>query len=89
VAKVKFEDALKELEEIVRQLEDGDLSLDESLAKYEAGIKAYRKCYDLLQGAEKKIQMLVKDEKGQLKAVPFEAPPAEPSDDKPVSPSNQ
>ncbi|MBM4085388.1 MAG: exodeoxyribonuclease VII small subunit, partial [Planctomycetes bacterium] len=45
MAKVKFEDALKELEEIVRQLEDGDLSLDESLAKYEAGIKAYRKCY--------------------------------------------
>ncbi|MCF6148898.1 MAG: exodeoxyribonuclease VII small subunit [Candidatus Kuenenia sp.] len=64
MAKVKFEDALKGLEEIVEKLEKGELSLDETLSEYENGIKLYKKCISLLDDAEKKIQILVKDEKG-------------------------
>ena len=72
MAKVKFEDALKGLEDIVGRLEKGDLSLDESLSEYENGIKLYKQCLALLENAEKKIQILVKDENGVLRTKDFE-----------------
>ncbi|MCP4270945.1 MAG: exodeoxyribonuclease VII small subunit, partial [Gammaproteobacteria bacterium] len=52
--KPNFETSLKELEEIVEQLETSDLTLDETLAKYESGIKIYKQCYQILEKAEKK-----------------------------------
>src|SRR5258708_7021500 len=53
-----FEHALRDLEAIVRQLEDGDQSLDESLALYEKGIKALRVCHQRLDQAEQRIKLL-------------------------------
>ena len=72
MAKVKFEDALKGLEAIVERLENGDLSLDETLSEYENGIKLYKQCVALLENAEKKIQILVKDENGIRRTKDFE-----------------
>lgn len=66
-----FEDYLTQLEKIVAELEEGNLSLEESLNRYETGIKALKKCYEILDNMEKKIEMLVKDEKGVLQAKPF------------------
>lgn len=68
-----FEDALKGLETVVTELESGDLTLDESLDKYEHGVKMYRTCHKLLAGAEQKVQMLLKDENGSLRTEDFDA----------------
>lgn len=72
MAKIKFEDALKGLEDIVERLEKGDLSLDETLSEYEQGLKLYKQCIALLENAEKKIQVLVKDENGVFRTKDFE-----------------
>lgn len=53
-----FEKSLKELEQIVRELESGDVNLDESLKKFEQGIELYKKCRSTLENAEKKIKIL-------------------------------
>lgn len=53
-----FETSLKELERIVRDLESGDVNLDESLKKFEQGIELYKKCRQTLEGAEKRIKIL-------------------------------
>jgi exodeoxyribonuclease VII small subunit len=74
MAEIKFEKALKRLEEIVEELEKGDLDLDKSLQIFEEGIKMSRICSQKLQEAEKKIEILTKDETGKLKAEPFEPP---------------
>ena len=57
-AKVSFEEALVELETIVAKLEDGQLGLDDSLAEYEQGVRRLKQCYQLLEKAERKIQLL-------------------------------
>jgi exodeoxyribonuclease VII small subunit len=54
----RFEDKLRELEEILRRLERGDLSLDDSVAEYERGIRALRACREVLAGAERRIDEL-------------------------------
>lgn len=72
MAKIKFEDALKGLEDIVERLEKGELSLDETLSEYEEGIRLYKQCIALLENAEKKIQILVKDENGVFRTKDFE-----------------
>lgn len=59
-----FESSLGELEKIVRQLEDGDLSLEESLKLFEDGVKLSRECQERLTQAERRIEVLLKDEKG-------------------------
>ncbi len=70
--KVKdFESALKSLEDIVVQLEAGDLTLDRALELFEEGIKISRFCSSKLQEAERKVEMLVKAADGTLKEVPF------------------
>ncbi|GJQ50186.1 MAG: exodeoxyribonuclease VII small subunit [Candidatus Kuenenia stuttgartiensis] len=71
MAKVKFEEALKGLEKIVDKLEKGDMPLDETLSEYENGIKLYKKCVSMLDEAEKKIQILVKDENGSFSTRDF------------------
>jgi exodeoxyribonuclease VII small subunit len=53
-----FEQALAELERIVHDLEEGRLGLAPSLARYEEGVKLLRQCYQLLEGAERKIEVL-------------------------------
>ena len=69
--KPNFEASLKELEEIVEQLEKGDLELDETLAKYEIGIKIYKRCYQILESTEKKINVLLKDRDGETYTKEF------------------
>ena len=53
-----FEDALKELEGIVSKLESGQLGLEESLAQYEHGVRHLKQCYQLLQHAERRIELV-------------------------------
>ncbi len=65
---VDFEEALDQLEELVEDMENGDLSLEESLKAFEQGIKLTRECQTALSKAEQKVQMLV-EENGKLKAV--------------------
>jgi len=61
-----FEAALKQLEEIVQKLERGELPLEESLKLYEDGIRLSRLCHAKLEEAEGKIELLMKDAKGEL-----------------------
>jgi exodeoxyribonuclease VII small subunit len=82
--KEKFEDHLKVVEEVVKSLEGGKLGLEESIEKYEAGIKALRQCYSILEQAEKKIQILVKEKDGGLAARDFDPAAASSADDKPA-----
>ena len=63
-----FEDALKRLEEIVQQMESGDLTLEASLGLFEEGVRLTRVCSQRLDEAEKKIELLTKDEQGRVKA---------------------
>jgi exodeoxyribonuclease VII small subunit len=53
-----FERSLAELESVVHDLEDGQLGLAESLARYEQGVKHLKHCYQLLEAAERKIELL-------------------------------
>lgn len=70
---VPFEQSLSDLEQVVGALELGKLSLDESLEKYEAGMKHLRNCYAALQNAEKKIHLLVDvDDAGNAKVKDFD-----------------
>jgi len=55
---INFEDAVGEIQDIVRQLEDGDLGLDESLQKFEVGVRLIRGCHTTLEEAERKIKVL-------------------------------
>ena len=69
--KERFEDALNKLEKIVSQLEEGDVSLEESLKLFEEGIRLSRLCNQKLEEAEKRVEILLKGEDGTLKAQPF------------------
>jgi exodeoxyribonuclease VII small subunit len=71
MAEIKFEETLKKLEKIVEDLEKGDLSLDEALKKYQEGIELARVCAQRLDSAKKKVDVLVKNKKGEfdLKAL--------------------
>jgi len=75
----KFESALEELEQVVEQLESGELSLEDSLSAFEKGVGLVRFCNQKLNEVEKKIEMLVKDKEGklQLKAVVDDLPEKE------------
>ena len=60
MAEIKFEEALKKLEKIVADLEAGKLPLDESLKKYEEGIRLAQSCSKILETAQKKVEVLTK-----------------------------
>ncbi|NOX97064.1 MAG: exodeoxyribonuclease VII small subunit [Nitrospirae bacterium] len=72
MAEMKFEEALKKLEKIVSDLERGELSLDNSLKKYEEGVRLAKICTKKLEEAEKKVEILVKSEDGKKEKKPFE-----------------
>jgi len=80
-SKNRFEKTLANLEKIVDRLESGDLTLDESIAAYEQGVKALKQCYEILRDAEKKVEILLQGENGTQESAPFEPgdepPPAE------------
>ena len=54
-----FEETIKNLEQIANELEKGDLNLDESVAKFEQGMKLSKMCNDILESAEKRISILI------------------------------
>lgn len=66
-----FEDSLKQLESIVSQLEKGDLALEESLKLFEEGMRLSAVCKEELEAAEGKVQILLKQRDGSMKAEPF------------------
>ena len=59
-----FEENMEKLEQIVTELEKGDLNLDDSVKKFEEGIKVSKECNKMLEEAEKKITILINDENG-------------------------
>ena len=71
MTKENFEDSMKKLETIVTELENGNLNLDESVKKFEEGMKIAKQCNNILEDAEKKITILL-EEDGELKEEKFE-----------------
>ena len=67
-----FEAALRELEQIVEQLEAGDLPLEQSLELFEQGVRLSRDCQKRLDEAERRVEILLKDEGGGYTPSPFE-----------------
>lgn len=65
-----FESSMEELEKLVEQMEQGDISLEESLKAFERGIKLTRTCQQALQEAEQKVQILL-EKNGQQTLEPF------------------
>ena len=66
-----FEESLKQLEGIVAQLERGDLPLEDSIKMFEEGMRLSTQCKQELDSAESKVQILLKQRDGALKAEPF------------------
>ncbi|MBV1881799.1 MAG: exodeoxyribonuclease VII small subunit [Pseudomonadales bacterium] len=58
---IHFEKAIEELENLVEQMEEGELSLEASLKTFEAGIKLTRECQSALHNAEQKVQILIQE----------------------------
>ena len=69
---MKFEEAMLKLEESVRLLEGGTLSLDESIEKYEEALKYVRICNDTLEKAEQKVRILTESADGSISDRPFD-----------------
>ena len=61
-----FEEMMQDLEKIAKDLEGGELSLDESVKKFEEGMKISKECSEILENAEKKISILVKNSDGDI-----------------------
>jgi exodeoxyribonuclease VII small subunit len=57
--KIDFEASLEQLEQLVEQMEEGELTLEESLKAFEAGVKLTRECQQALQDAEQKVEVLM------------------------------
>ncbi|WP_022668571.1 exodeoxyribonuclease VII small subunit [Desulfospira joergensenii] len=70
--KKSFEESLKQLEEIVREMESGDLPLEQALKKYETGIAHAQYCKKILNQTEKKITVLTQGLDGSLEETPLE-----------------
>lgn len=80
MAEQNFEKALAELEEIVAKLEEGGVALQESLSLFEKGIKRARFLRAELDKAEKKTEILLKDDQGEIKPEAFELSENEPGE---------
>ena len=70
--KKSFEEQIQELEKIINALENGNLNLDDSVVKFEEGMKISKECNKMLENAEKKITILLNDENGEKKEENFE-----------------
>jgi exodeoxyribonuclease VII small subunit len=66
-----FEKSLDELEQLVRNLEQGELSLEQSLSAFERGVKLTRECQLALKSAEQRVEQLVQTGDGSLETRPF------------------
>jgi exodeoxyribonuclease VII small subunit len=68
-----FEKSLARLEEVVKRLENTDLSLDEGMQLFEEGVKLSRECQKQLEEAEGRVEILLKKADGKIAAQPFES----------------
>ncbi|MBQ9658796.1 MAG: exodeoxyribonuclease VII small subunit [Clostridia bacterium] len=66
-----FEESMDKLENIVTELEKGNLNLDETLKKFEEGIKLSKECNEILQDAEKRITILIENANGDIEESDF------------------
>jgi len=73
MAKTTFEQSMKKLEQIVQELESGDLPLEEAMQKFEEGINLSKLCSEKLDDTEKRITLLLQDQKGNVSEKPFES----------------
>lgn len=71
LSKERFEDTFKKLETIVSKLETGDLPLEDSMKLFEEGMRLSKICTQRLTEVQKKVDLLLKGEDGNLKAEPF------------------
>lgn len=67
-----FEDSIKRLDDIVKKMEKGDAPLGDMLKMFEEGIELTRHCQDILDNAEKKVSVLLKNENGEIQEKDFE-----------------
>lgn len=63
---VNFEEKMKDLEQIAKDLESGNLTLDDSVKKFEEGMEISKECSKILEDAEKRISILIKDSSNNL-----------------------
>lgn len=73
----KFEDLVAQVEEALRQLEAGELPLEDALKRYEEGVAGLRQAYEILKKAEKKVQLLTERD-GEVSQKPFETEEEDP-----------
>ncbi len=71
MAKISFEKSLKQLEQMVQELESGNLPLEKAMKKFEEGVKLSKYCSEKLDETEKKISVLLRDNKGEITEKPF------------------
>ena len=81
MTKKSFESSLKELEQIVEQLETGDLPLERSLELFEKGVKLSRDCQQRLDEAENRVELLLKNGDGSFSRVSLDADNEEADDE--------
>lgn len=72
VKKISFEKSISELEDIVMKLENGDLSLEESIKYFQKGVELSKQCSERLDEVEKKISILIKNDDGNFEEKPFD-----------------
>lgn len=70
---ISFEENIKELENIVKELESGEVSLEKMLSLFEEGVHRTKECAAQLEKAEQKITMMIKNSDGDMREQPFEA----------------
>ncbi len=73
MAKKTFEQSMEQLEQIVQELESGDLPLEKAIKKFEEGIQLSKLCAKKLDETEKKVSLLLEDEQGNITEAPFPA----------------
>ena len=69
---IKFEEALLRLENEVKRLESGNMSLDESILAFEEAIKLVKVCNEKLESAERRVRILIETEDGSITDLPFD-----------------
>ena len=77
----QFEESLKRLQVIVEKLEQGDLPLETAMESFTEGIQLVQLCHQKLEEAEKKVQLLVKDQQGTFTTTSFESGTRETAED--------
>ena len=81
MAKRTFEQAMKQLEQIVQELEAGDMPLEKAIKKFEEGIQISKFCNEKLDESEKRVTTLIQDAAGNVSEAPFAGQKPYPSQD--------